>query len=113
MDVDGQHPLQLTSDNGFESQPEWSSDGTRILYLARGGKDERVLAIDVATRTTDADRAACRAAAFVCGAAACCAARGSAALAIGEANRVLASRTANRPPRAVCDGPRAALAASV
>jgi Tol biopolymer transport system component/DNA-binding winged helix-turn-helix (wHTH) protein len=52
MDVDGQHPLQLTSDNGFESQPEWSSDGTRILYLAQGGNDERVLAVDVATRTT-------------------------------------------------------------
>jgi Tol biopolymer transport system component/DNA-binding winged helix-turn-helix (wHTH) protein len=52
MDVDGQHPLQLTSDNEFESQPEWSSDGTRILYLAQGGNDERVLAVDVATRTT-------------------------------------------------------------
>jgi len=54
MDVDGQHPLQLTSDNRFESQPEWSSDGTRIVYLERGGKDERVLAIDVATRTSSA-----------------------------------------------------------
>jgi len=52
MDVDGQHPLQLTSDNEFESQPEWSSDGTHILYLAQGGNDERVLAVDVATRTT-------------------------------------------------------------
>ena len=52
MDVDGQHPLQLTSDNEFESQPEWSSDGTRILYLAQGGNDERVLAVDVGTRTT-------------------------------------------------------------
>jgi Tol biopolymer transport system component/DNA-binding winged helix-turn-helix (wHTH) protein len=52
MDVDGQHPLQLTSDNEFESQPEWSSDGRRILYLAQGGNDERVLAVDVATRTT-------------------------------------------------------------
>ena len=52
MDVDGQHPLQLTSDNEFESQPEWSSDGRHILYLAQGGNDERVLAVDVATRTT-------------------------------------------------------------
>jgi Tol biopolymer transport system component/DNA-binding winged helix-turn-helix (wHTH) protein len=51
MDADGQHPLQLTSDNQFESQPEWSSDGTRILYLARGDNEERVVAIDVATRT--------------------------------------------------------------
>jgi Tol biopolymer transport system component len=52
MDVDGQHPLQLTSDNEFESQPAWSSDGTRLLYLAQGGNNERVLALDVATRTT-------------------------------------------------------------
>jgi len=51
MDADGQHPLQLTSDHDFESQPEWSSDGTRILYLARGGDEERVVALDVATRT--------------------------------------------------------------
>jgi Tol biopolymer transport system component len=51
MDVDGQHPLQLTSDHVFESQPEWSSDGARILYLARGGDEERVVALDVATRT--------------------------------------------------------------
>jgi Tol biopolymer transport system component len=52
MDVDGQHPLQLTSDSRFDSQPEWSSDGRRILYLDKGEKDERALAIDVATRTT-------------------------------------------------------------
>jgi Tol biopolymer transport system component len=52
MDVDGEHPLQLTSDSQFESQPEWSSDGRRIAYLARGGSDERMLVIDVATRTT-------------------------------------------------------------
>ena len=37
----------------FESQPEWSADGTRIAYHARGGDDERVLSIDVATRKTD------------------------------------------------------------
>jgi Tol biopolymer transport system component len=52
MDADGQRPLQLTSDDRFDSQPEWSSDSTRIAYLARGEKDERMLAIDVATRTT-------------------------------------------------------------
>jgi Tol biopolymer transport system component/DNA-binding winged helix-turn-helix (wHTH) protein len=51
MDIDGQHPLQLTSDHEFESQPEWSSDGARILYLARGGDEERVVSLDVATRT--------------------------------------------------------------
>lgn len=51
MDADGRHPLQLTSDHEFESQPGWSSDGARILYLARGGDEERVVALDVATRT--------------------------------------------------------------
>ena len=51
MDIDGQHLLQLTSDHEFESQPEWSSDGARILYLARGGDEERVMSLDVATRT--------------------------------------------------------------
>jgi Tol biopolymer transport system component len=52
MDVDGQHPLQLTSDDRYESQPDWSSDGTRLIYQARGQNDERVLSIDVATRAT-------------------------------------------------------------
>jgi Tol biopolymer transport system component/DNA-binding winged helix-turn-helix (wHTH) protein len=51
MDIDGQHPLQLTSDHEFESQPEWSSDGASILYLAKGGDEERVESLDVATRT--------------------------------------------------------------
>jgi Tol biopolymer transport system component/DNA-binding winged helix-turn-helix (wHTH) protein len=51
IDADGQHPLQLTSDHEFESQPAWSSDGARILYLARTGDEERVVALDVATRT--------------------------------------------------------------
>jgi Tol biopolymer transport system component/DNA-binding winged helix-turn-helix (wHTH) protein len=53
MDADGQHPVQLTSDDVFDSQPEWSSDGRRIIYLAKGRDDERMLAIDVATRTTN------------------------------------------------------------
>ena len=52
IDVDGQHPIQLTSDSRFESQPEWSVDGARVVYLDKGGNDERVLSIDVATRTT-------------------------------------------------------------
>jgi Tol biopolymer transport system component len=45
--------VQLTSDDVFDSQPEWSSDGRRIIYLAKGRDDERMLAIDVATRTTN------------------------------------------------------------
>jgi Tol biopolymer transport system component/DNA-binding winged helix-turn-helix (wHTH) protein len=52
MDADGRHTVQLTSDNQSESQPEWSADGTRILYLARGGNEERMMSLDVATRTT-------------------------------------------------------------
>ena len=52
MDADGQHSVQLTSDNQSESQPEWSADGTRILYLARGGNEERMMSLDVATRST-------------------------------------------------------------
>lgn len=51
MDVDGRHPLQLTSGRLFESQPEWSADGTRVLYLDDGEDEERVMAVDVATRT--------------------------------------------------------------
>jgi len=52
MDADGQHPLQLTSDDRFESQPEWSADGTHLVYHSKGRNDERVLSIDVATRNT-------------------------------------------------------------
>jgi TolB protein len=54
MDVEGDNPMQLTSDNTFESQPEWSSDGRRITYLAKGVPHERLLSIDVTTRRTDA-----------------------------------------------------------
>ena len=54
MDVEGDNPMQLTSDHTFESQPEWSSDGRRITYLAKGVPHERLLSIDVATRKTDA-----------------------------------------------------------
>jgi Tol biopolymer transport system component len=44
----------LTSDNTFESQPEWSADGARITYLAKGIPNEQLLSIDIATRKTDA-----------------------------------------------------------
>jgi Tol biopolymer transport system component/DNA-binding winged helix-turn-helix (wHTH) protein len=53
LDVDGRHPLQLTSDTGFESQPEWSPDSMRLMYLATAGNDERVVAIDVTTRKSE------------------------------------------------------------
>ena len=53
MDADGQHPLQLTTDNSFASQPEWSADGARIVYQARAEDDEHVRSIDVATRKTE------------------------------------------------------------
>jgi Tol biopolymer transport system component/DNA-binding winged helix-turn-helix (wHTH) protein len=53
MDVDGQHPLQLTSGSAFESQPVWSTDGSRIAYHSIGSDEEGLLSIDVATRKTD------------------------------------------------------------
>ena len=53
MGIDGGSPMQLTSDDGFEGQPEWSADGTRIAYQARAGRDERLLSIDVATRKAE------------------------------------------------------------
>jgi Tol biopolymer transport system component len=52
MGIDGGSPMQLTSDRGFEGQPDWSADGTRVAYQARDGRDERLRSIDVATRKT-------------------------------------------------------------
>ena len=53
MGIDGGSAMQLTSDRGFEGQPEWSADGTRIAYHAKDGDEERLLSIDVATRKTE------------------------------------------------------------
>jgi WD40 repeat protein len=52
MGIDGGSSMQLTSDRGFEGQPEWSVDGTRVAYQARGEDEERLLSIDIATRKT-------------------------------------------------------------
>ena len=52
MGIDGGSSMQLTSDRGFEGQPEWSVDGTRVAYQARGEDEERLLLIDIATRKT-------------------------------------------------------------
>jgi Tol biopolymer transport system component len=54
LDVNGQHPLQLTSDSRFDWQPEWSSDGTRIMYLDKGDNDERAILPLAALRPSSA-----------------------------------------------------------
>lgn len=40
MDPDGSSPRQLTFGPGDKSSPEWSPDGTRLLYVAPGGTDD-------------------------------------------------------------------------
>ncbi|MFQ5943967.1 MAG: protein kinase [Anaerolineales bacterium] len=40
MNPDGSDPLQLTFDPGEKTQPKWSPDGTRLLYVASGGTDD-------------------------------------------------------------------------
>lgn len=40
MNPDGSDPRQLTFGPGDKSQPRWSPDGTRLLYVAPGGRDE-------------------------------------------------------------------------
>jgi Tol biopolymer transport system component/DNA-binding winged helix-turn-helix (wHTH) protein len=50
MDINGQSPLQLTSDDASEHKPEWFRDGTRVAYLSDRGGADRVWAVDVSTR---------------------------------------------------------------
>lgn len=40
MNADGSDPRQLTFSPGDKTQPRWSPDGTRLLYVAPGGSDE-------------------------------------------------------------------------
>ncbi|MCZ6529334.1 MAG: protein kinase [Chloroflexi bacterium] len=40
MNPDGTDPRQLTFDPGEKTQPKWSPDGTRLLYVAPGGADD-------------------------------------------------------------------------
>lgn len=40
MDPDGSAPRQLTFGPGNKAQPEWSPDGTQLLFVAPGGTDE-------------------------------------------------------------------------
>jgi hypothetical protein len=40
MNPDGSDPLQLTFGPGDKYQPRWSLDGTKLLYVAPGGKDD-------------------------------------------------------------------------
>lgn len=50
MDINGQSPSQLTSDDASEHKPEWFRDGTRVAYLSDRGGADRVWAVDVSTR---------------------------------------------------------------
>jgi Tol biopolymer transport system component/DNA-binding winged helix-turn-helix (wHTH) protein len=50
MDVDGSHPVQLTSGSAFESQPEWFPDSVRVAYQSKSQEDDGLRAIDVTTR---------------------------------------------------------------
>lgn len=40
INPDGSNPQQLTFDPGDKTQPRWSPDGTRLLYVAPGGTDQ-------------------------------------------------------------------------
>lgn len=40
MNPDGSSPRQLTFGPGDKTQPKWSPDGTRLLYVTDGGQDE-------------------------------------------------------------------------
>ncbi len=40
MNPDGTDPRQLTFDPGEKTQPKWSPDGSRLLYVAPGGTDD-------------------------------------------------------------------------
>jgi len=40
MNPDGSQPKQITFGPGDKHQPRWSPDGTRILYVAPGGRDD-------------------------------------------------------------------------
>jgi len=40
MNPDGTDPRQLTFDPGEKTQPKWSPDGNRLLYVAPGGIDD-------------------------------------------------------------------------
>jgi Tol biopolymer transport system component/DNA-binding winged helix-turn-helix (wHTH) protein len=50
MDVDGSNPVQLTSGDAFESQPEWFPDSRRVAYQSKSPEDDGLRAIDVTTR---------------------------------------------------------------
>jgi TolB protein len=40
MNPDGSDPRQLTFGPGDKTQPKWSPDGSRLLYVTHGGSDE-------------------------------------------------------------------------
>ncbi|HEX8031334.1 MAG TPA: hypothetical protein VF491_22850, partial [Vicinamibacterales bacterium] len=50
MTIDGNAPLQLTSDDSPDHQPSWSPDGRRVAYKSYRDNTVGVWAIDVETR---------------------------------------------------------------
>jgi Tol biopolymer transport system component/DNA-binding winged helix-turn-helix (wHTH) protein len=50
MDIDGSNPVQLTSGDAFESQPEWFPDSLRVAYQSKSREDDGLRVIDVTTR---------------------------------------------------------------
>jgi Tol biopolymer transport system component len=50
MDINGQAPLQLTTDEAAEPKPEWFRDGKRGAYLSNRDGVNRAWAVDVSTR---------------------------------------------------------------
>ncbi len=55
MNPDGNKPRQLTFGPGDKTQPRWSPDGQRLLFVTEGGKDEHdnKLGLDIAVMNAD------------------------------------------------------------
>jgi Tol biopolymer transport system component len=52
MDKDGSNQQQLTNLEGDELLPDWSPDGSRIVFVAEGDGNAEIYAVDVTTKST-------------------------------------------------------------
>ncbi len=50
MNVDGTHPVQLTSNESAEHKPSWFPDGSRVSYLTKGRQVGGLWSVDITTR---------------------------------------------------------------
>jgi Tol biopolymer transport system component/DNA-binding winged helix-turn-helix (wHTH) protein len=50
MNVDGSHPIQLTSDDSAEHKPNWFPDSVRVGYLTRSRRVGGLWSVDINTR---------------------------------------------------------------